>query len=177
MWVPAYSSRCACRDQEKKDIVSDSFRQLFAVIYKHTELVALQNSRRGEAGSQNCLEKKNNPKICSHHFIDNTQEDAMKWYHYIACFFAGAFLANVVPHFVQGISGNSFPTPFANPPGKGLSSPTVNVLWALFNLVIGYVLYRTGRVSPANKWSLLVFFVGIACISIMSSVVFVGRVH
>jgi hypothetical protein len=59
----------------------------------------------------------------------------MKWFRYIACFFAGIFLANAVPHFVNSISGISFPTPFANPPGKGLSLPTVNVLWALFNLV------------------------------------------
>ena len=51
----------------------------------------------------------------------------MNWYDYIACFFAGMFLANVVPHFVHGISGDRFPTPFAHPPGKGLSSPTVNV--------------------------------------------------
>jgi len=101
----------------------------------------------------------------------------MKWYHYIACFFAGAFLANVVPHFVNGISGISFPTPFANPPGKGLSSPTVNVLWALFNLAIGYVLYRVGKVSQANKWSILAFFAGIVFISITSSIVFVGRMH
>jgi hypothetical protein len=101
----------------------------------------------------------------------------MKWYHYVACFFAGAFLANAVPHFVQGISGNSFPTPFANPPGKGLSSPTINVLWALFNMVIGYVLYRKGKVSQANKWSILALFAGIACISIQLSIVFVGRVH
>jgi len=48
---------------------------------------------------------------------------AMKWYNYVACFFAGVFLANVVPHFIHGVSGDSFPTPFANPPGKGLSSP------------------------------------------------------
>jgi len=109
--------------------------------------------------------------------INVEQEVAMKWYHYIGCFFAGAFLANTVPHFVQGISGNSFPTPFANPPGKGVSSPTINVLWALCNLVAGYVLFRKGRVSSANKWSPLVFFAGIASISIMSSIVFVGRAH
>ncbi|HYA85452.1 MAG TPA: hypothetical protein VEI57_00085 [Nitrospirota bacterium] len=101
----------------------------------------------------------------------------MKWYRYIACFFAGLLLANAVPHFVNGISGNSFPTPFANPPGKGLSSPTVNVLWALFNLAIGYALYRAGRVSQTNKWSILVFFAGVAYISITLSVVFVGKVH
>jgi hypothetical protein len=28
---------------------------------------------------------------------------------------------------------------FAKPPGKGLSSPTINVLWGLLNLVIGYI--------------------------------------
>jgi hypothetical protein len=27
----------------------------------------------------------------------------MPWYHYLAHFVAGAFLANGVPHFVQGI--------------------------------------------------------------------------
>jgi hypothetical protein len=39
------------------------------------------------------------------------------WYDYIASFFAGMFLANAVPHFVHGISGDRFPTPFAHPPG------------------------------------------------------------
>src|ERR1700740_1051547 len=71
----------------------------------------------------------------------------MAWYNYLAAFFAGAFLANVVPHFTHGISGDRFPTPFAHPPGRGLSSPTVNVVWALVNLVVGYVLFRAGNVS------------------------------
>ena len=43
----------------------------------------------------------------------------MKWYHYIACFFAGAFLANTVPHFVHGISGDCFPSPFRKPARQG----------------------------------------------------------
>jgi hypothetical protein len=64
----------------------------------------------------------------------------MLWYFYIAYFFAGAFLVNAVPHFVNGVSGRPFPTPFASPPGRGLSSPTVNVLWGTLNLGIGYVL-------------------------------------
>ncbi len=42
----------------------------------------------------------------------------MHWYSYVGCFFAGMFLANAVPHFVHGISGDPFPTPFAKPPGK-----------------------------------------------------------
>lgn len=95
----------------------------------------------------------------------------MKWYNYISSFFAGLFLANVVPHFVNGISGNAFPTPFADPPGIGLSSPLVNVLWALLNLVIGYFLFRGGKVS-SSRWSQLVFFIGIALISIQLGVHF-----
>ena len=101
----------------------------------------------------------------------------MKWYNYIACFFAGMFLANTVPHFIHGVSGDSFPTPFANPPGKGLSSPVVNVLWGLFNLVIGYFLYKGGKITSNNKWSVLVFFIGILTISIMLSMTFADKMH
>jgi hypothetical protein len=96
----------------------------------------------------------------------------MEWYLYIASFLAGIFLANAVPHFVQGISGNKFPSPFAKPPGRGLSSPTVNVIWALFNMLIGYLLFQVGQVSPANLPLLAVFFLGIAAISIFSSINF-----
>ena len=101
----------------------------------------------------------------------------MKWYHIVACFFAGAFLANAVPHFVHGISGDAFPSPFADPPGKGLSSPTVNVLWGLGNFVVGYLLLRFGRVSQERKWHLLVVFAGIISLSIMLSVAFVDKMH
>jgi hypothetical protein len=66
----------------------------------------------------------------------------MPWYYYLACFFAGAFLANSVPHFVQGICGNKFQTPFASPPGFGESSATVNVLWGWINFVVGAGLIR-----------------------------------
>jgi len=101
----------------------------------------------------------------------------MKWYHYLACFFAGAFLTNTVPHFVHGISGDGFPTPFANPPGKGLSSPTVNILWALANLFVGYILVRAGKLSQTHKWSILVFFAGITYMSITLSIAFVDKMH
>jgi hypothetical protein len=96
----------------------------------------------------------------------------MSWYNYVFCFFAGMFLANVVPHFVHGISGDSFPTPFAHPPGKGLSSPTTNVVWALANLIVGYVLFRVGKVSSGSNLALAVFFVGIAALSTWLSVLF-----
>lgn len=64
----------------------------------------------------------------------------MEWIHCVSYFFGGAFLANAVPHFVSGVMGRPFQSPFAKPPGQGLSSSTVNVLWGFFNLAIGYVL-------------------------------------
>src|SRR6266550_5813651 len=96
----------------------------------------------------------------------------MHWYNYIICFFAGTFLANVVPHFVHGISGDRFPTPFARPPGRGLSSPTMNVIWALVNLIVGYVLFRIRKVSSGGNLALIVFFAGIAVLSTWLSVLF-----
>ena len=69
-----------------------------------------------------------------------------RWYHFVAYFFGGAFLANTIPHLVNGISGSPFQSPFASPPGEGLSSSTVNVLWGILNLVVAYVLVaRVGR--------------------------------
>ena len=93
----------------------------------------------------------------------------MSWYHYVGGFFAGMFLANFVPHYIKGVAGDSFPTPFAKPPGKGLSSPTTNVLWALFNLVVGYLLFRCSRISLGDDVSLIPFFLGIACISMLGA--------
>ena len=64
----------------------------------------------------------------------------MPWYDYLSYFFGGAVLVNAIPHFVSGTMGKPFQSPFAKPPGEGLSSSTVNVLWGAFNIVIGYLL-------------------------------------
>ena len=103
-------------------------------------------------------------------------EKPLRWYHYLAGFFAGVFLTNVVPHFVNGISGNAFPTPFANPPGKGLSSPLTNVLWALMNLLVGYLLFKVSRINSKSKLGLFLFFVGMVLISIVCSINFMDKV-
>jgi len=99
----------------------------------------------------------------------------MQWYGYIAGFFAEMFFANVVPQFMHGISGDRFPTPFADPPGKVLSSPTGNVVWARFNLAIGYILFRVGRVSIGDFSVLVDFFAGVAVLSAMASVRFAEK--
>ena len=69
----------------------------------------------------------------------------MSLLHDLSFFFGGAVLLNAVPHLVAGVMGEPFQSPFAKPPGKGLSSATLNVLWGFFNLVIAYLLL--GRVG------------------------------
>jgi hypothetical protein len=64
----------------------------------------------------------------------------MPWHQVAAYFLGGVFLANFFPHFIAGMSGVRFYTPFATPPFRGLSSPVVNMLYALFNLAVAYAL-------------------------------------
>jgi len=85
----------------------------------------------------------------------------MQWYGYLAHFVAGVFLANAVPHFVNGISGRAFQSPFASPPGVGESSPIVNVLWGFANLVVGYLLLTgVGHISLGPSLDALVVGIG-----------------
>src|ERR1700722_17434571 len=92
----------------------------------------------------------------------------MAWYVYVAYFFGGMFLVNAVPHFVAGVMGRRFPSPFASPPGKGESSPMVNVLWGAFNLVIGYLLvFRVGEFFIRETWSALAVGVGGMVMAVM----------
>lgn len=101
----------------------------------------------------------------------------MRWYHDLSYFFAGAFLANAIPHFVNGVSGNPFQSPFASPPGIGLSSSTVNVYWGLFNLAVGYILVcRVGSFDLRKTRHVLVLGAGILVISVLSAHAF-GRFH
>ena len=99
----------------------------------------------------------------------------MQWYHYLFCFFGGAFIANFFPHFVRGITGAQFPTPFAKPPGRGTSPAPVNVLWALFNLAVGFLLLRAGTFSTENDPPLIAGFIGFAAMATMMSRVFSER--
>ena len=109
--------------------------------------------------------------------ITNEQETKMKWYHYVAYFFGGAFLANCVPHFVNGISGSPFQSPFSSPPGQGLSSSTVNVLWGLLNLLVGYLLIgRVGKFDHKRMVHFLLFAAGFVLMAIMLAQTF-GKFH
>jgi hypothetical protein len=101
----------------------------------------------------------------------------MRSYHYLAYFFGGAFLANALPHLGNGISGHAFQSPFASPPGVGLSSSTVNVLWGLFNLALGYLLVcRVGNFDLRKTPHVLVLGAGILLMSLNCARWF-GRLH
>lgn len=101
----------------------------------------------------------------------------MRRYHYVAYFFGGAFLANAIPHFVNGISGSPFQSPFAKPPGEGLSSSIVNVLWGMFNLAVAYVLVlRVGTFELRRMRHAIVPGLGILAIALMSARHF-GHLH
>lgn len=101
----------------------------------------------------------------------------MRWYFCVAYFFGGAFLVNAVSHLVNGLSGRSFPTPFASPPGKGQSSPTVNVLWGALNAVVGYFLVlHVGEFHVRNMADALVAGIGGLLMALMLARTF-GRIY
>ena len=101
----------------------------------------------------------------------------MNWYFYLLDLLSGALLAHGVPHFVQGISGAPFQSPFAKPPGVGESSPVSNVVWGFCNLVAGIVLlhyFRPCGRSSAAGW--VAFGAGALLLSVGSSLRF-GRIR
>jgi hypothetical protein len=72
------------------------------------------------------------------HFFERKPD--MPWYFYLLEFVSGLFLTNGVPHFVQGVCGHRFQSPFASPPGVGESSPVSNALWGFGNWAVGFIL-------------------------------------
>jgi hypothetical protein len=101
----------------------------------------------------------------------------MAWLHLVSYFFGGIFLANAIPHFVSGIMGRPFQSPFAKPPGKGLSSSTVNVVWGFFNAVAGYLLVvGVGNFDLRSISDVLALAVGALLISLLMARHF-GQFH
>lgn len=101
----------------------------------------------------------------------------MEWIHYVSYFFGGVFLVNAVPHFVSGVMGRPFQSPFAKPPGQGLSSSSVNVIWGFFNLVLGYILIcRVGHFNLHSTDHVIAAGLGAFLTSLMTARAF-GRFH
>jgi putative Ca2+/H+ antiporter (TMEM165/GDT1 family) len=92
----------------------------------------------------------------------------MPWLSLLSYFFGGVFLANAIPHVVSGMMGRPFQSPFAKPPGEGLSSSTVNVLWGFFNVVIGYLLVcRVGDFGLRNTGDVVALGAGAFLIALL----------
>lgn len=101
----------------------------------------------------------------------------MNWLDLLFYFFGGVFLANAIPHYVSGMMGRPFQTPFAKPPGQGLSSSTVNVCWGLFNVLVGYLLlFRAGHFDLKSTPDVAVSGLGALLISLFTARHF-GRFH
>ncbi len=101
----------------------------------------------------------------------------MNWLHLVSYFFGGIFLANAIPHYVSGMMGQPFQTPFAKPPGEGLSSSTVNVLWGFLNAVVSYLLVmRVGNFDLRSTRDVVALAGGALLISLLMARHF-GQFH
>jgi hypothetical protein len=97
--------------------------------------------------------------------------------HLLSFFGGGLFLANAVPHWVSGLMGRPFQSPFAKPPGQGLSSSTVNVCWGACNALAGYLLvFQVGRFDPRSALDVAAAGLGALVISLHAARHF-GRFH
>ena len=74
----------------------------------------------------------------------------MKWYNYLACFFAGVFLVHLIPHLIHGIS-------------------ITNILGALISLAGGCLLLWAGRFSLRNPWAIVLLLMGVASVLIFGA--------
>jgi hypothetical protein len=73
--------------------------------------------------------------------------------------------------------GQPFQSPFASPPGQGLSSSTVNVLWGSFNLAVAYVLLcRFGALDLQSTRHVATAGLAVVLGSLMHARLF-GRFH
>lgn len=101
----------------------------------------------------------------------------MHWYNSLSVFLGGAVFANSLPHVINGVSGRPFQTPFASPPGKGLSSSIVNVLWGFFNLWVAYMLIiKFGHCHAQDALQMLTLGAGMLVMSLFMARVF-GPLH
>jgi hypothetical protein len=101
----------------------------------------------------------------------------MEGTHYLAFFGGGVFLTNAIPHFVSGVMGRPFQSPFATPRGEGLSTSTVNVIWGFANLVVAYFLIcRIGAFDLRSAPDALALGLGMLVFGVVSARLF-GRFH
>lgn len=71
------------------------------------------------------------------------------WWHYLLALPAAVLTVNGLPHFLHGIAGQAFPTPFTGGPGSR-DSALRNVFWGAGNIVAGGLLLGLLSASFGN---------------------------
>ena len=87
-------------------------------------------------------------------------------WHYLVVIPAAAFVVNGIPHFVHGVSGKKFPTPFSGGAGT-LDGAVRNVFWGAANLIAGGVLFSliwSDMSEPLLLWESVTLGVGFAAL-------------
>jgi len=91
-------------------------------------------------------------------------------------FCAGLFAANGIPHFVFGIAGREFHTPFFYRLFRKVPTPLFNVIWGLLNFILA--MYLT-TLHPVWVWGLnrstLIFGGGFVFAAVGLSLLFHAR--
>ncbi len=91
---------------------------------------------------------------------------------FIIAFAFGFFATNSLPHFIPGIHGKPFYSPFATPPAKGKSSSVVNVLWGFANIVVAYILFVGTDLNLRNYVEGIGFLLGVLVTALTLAIVF-----
>jgi hypothetical protein len=92
---------------------------------------------------------------------------------YLVPFLAGLFLANGIPHFVNGISGKNFHNPFLHQFVPRVPSPLFNVIWGLLNFCLSiFILSFTNNFNIDLNHDSFSFGIGFAFSSIGLSIFF-----
>jgi ABC-type tungstate transport system substrate-binding protein len=101
----------------------------------------------------------------------------MRWYHYVAYFFWGTFLANACPISSMASRDMLFRAPSHRHQGKACPPATVNVLWGFINLAVGYLLLcRVGSFNLRKTQHVLSLGAGILIMSLVLAHAF-ARFH
>lgn len=82
--------------------------------------------------------------------------------HDLIALLSGALFCNCIPHLVAGLQGECFPTPFARPPGRGLSPAWVNFAWGFCNLAAATAMTLRRSAHLGELVDTLLIFAGAA---------------
>ena len=91
----------------------------------------------------------------------------------VVLFLSGLFLANGIPHFINGISGRNFHNPTLHRFVPNIPSPLFNVIWGLLNFVLVILLLTAAQIFklPVQPEGIL-FALGFAFAAIGLSIFF-----